>query len=316
MPDKSAGTEHTKDLASKVREWLSTEGYPLEFQAASILRRKKGFRVWQGMYVREHDKDIAREIDVLASMDCLVEDHLFRVYHVIECKYSKDKPWVVFSSSHSSITESACAAQSIGSEYGSTIMWAIAGDEMIKTMELFSSPRKPGFNGRQALSKGEDRFYNSMKSITDLSTLLVKEYDRQPRKRGTLPHVCVIAFPVILLDGQLFEAYFCDEDQETKIREVQHVRCHWRGSPTWRFHATIDIVTLDFFADFCDSRTEDTARLLRRVEEAHRQVETCFKDHSLDALTVESGSRGIVGLPPLLREALPKKQTKKPRKRA
>lgn len=195
MSNKRHGTAQIKELSVSVRDWLFSEGYPLEFQAAAVLRRK-GFHVLQGQYVLDHIKDISREIDVMACKDSESDTCLIRICQLVECKYSKDKPWVVFVSPYARMTESACAAQTIGSEYGTAIMWAIAGDEMIGNMELFRSPDKPGFGGREAFTKGNDRFYNTMKSITDIAFLLARQYDLAPRKKGEIPNSCVIAFPV------------------------------------------------------------------------------------------------------------------------
>ena len=183
-------------------------------------------------------------------------------------------------------------------------MWAIAGDKPVMSLKLFSSPEEPGFNGREALSKGIDRFYNSMKSVTELTTMLVQEYDRRPRKTGSLPRLCVVAFPIILVEGQLFEAYFCEEDSTTKIREAQQIRCHWRGSPSWTHHATIDIVTLAAFDEFRTTRAAEAIWLVKRMTEAHEQVKACIKAASFDPLNFQPNPRGMLGIPPLLRETI------------
>lgn len=140
-----------------------------------------------------------------------------------------------------------------------------------------------------------------MKSVSDLTIGLVKEYDqRPPRKKGSLPRSCVVGFPIILVEGQLFEAYFSESDNSVQIREAQHIRCHWRGSPAWIFHATIDVVTLDAFDEFCATRFEETKRLLKQMMRAHDQVKACIKAGSSEPLEVQSSPRGIVGFPPVL----------------
>src|ERR1700687_1334235 len=101
------------DLPAKVRAWLDEEGYPLEFATAATFRRH-GFAVRQGMYIRE--KGDAREIDVAASRNAK-RNGLRRVYHVVECKWSKDKPWVVFTGP-GGMAASACITQTISSLLG------------------------------------------------------------------------------------------------------------------------------------------------------------------------------------------------------
>lgn len=169
----------TVDLHSKVKEWLDQEGYSTEFTAASIFRRHE-FRVHQGYYVRDDDSDAVREIDILASKTASSRDYLIRAYHVVECKWSQDKPWVVLTSANASIGHAACLAQTMGSLLGSTILWALAGDKSLHNMDLFSTPDRPGFNGRQAFSKGKDYFYSAMKC--NYSRLFS---DAKIRPRGT-----------------------------------------------------------------------------------------------------------------------------------
>lgn len=294
----------TPDLHSKVKEWLSQEGYPTEFTAASVFRRHQ-FRVYQGYYVRDDVSDAVREIDILAAMTASSRDYLVRASHIVECKWSQDKPWVVFTSRDAQIGHAACVAQTIGSLLGSTILWAIAGDESLHDMDMFSTPDRPGFNGRQAFSKGNDHFYSAMKSVTTLSSLLMQEYEHVRRPTGKLPRNAFIAFPVIVVDGQLFEAYYDPTDNDIRLESVDRIRCHWRGAPSWQHHATIDIVTLSNLEDFAAKRAEETKDLLLRMEQTRSQIAECFKARSLDPLEVPRAARGIVGLPRLLREVLP-----------
>ena len=116
---------------------------------------------------------------------------------------------------------------------------------------------------------------------------------------------CIVTFPVILIDGRLFEVYFCIKEQETKVREVSHVRCHWRGSSAWGIYMPqSSIITLEYFDEFCGTRAKSVKTILGQITKAHERVKACFEDHSLDTLAIQSASRGIIGMPPLLREAL------------
>ena len=135
-PEESQTPEGgTVDLHSKVKEWLDQEGYPTEFTAASIFRRHE-FRVHQGYYVRDDDSDAVREIDVLASKTASSRDYLIRAYHIVECKWSQDKPWVVLTSANASISHAACLAQTMGTLLGSTLLWALAGDKSLHAIML------------------------------------------------------------------------------------------------------------------------------------------------------------------------------------
>lgn len=305
-PSKKQGS--TPDLHSKVKEWLSKEGYPIEFTVANDFRRHQ-FSVSQGYYVRDDDSDAEREVDVIADMTASSRNYFIRIAHIVECKWSQDKPWVVFTSRDAQISRAACVAQTFGSLLGSTILWAIAGDESLHDMDMFSTPDRPGFNGRQAFSSGKDRFYSAMKSVTTLSALWMRKYEDLKRPRGELPRAAFVAFPVIVVDGQLFEAYNDPNDNDIRLESVDRIRCHWRGAPSWQHHATIDIVTLNNLEAFAEKRAEETKGLLLKMEKTRSQISECFKTRSLDPLEVPSAARGIVGLPRLLREIIPEQKT-------
>src|SRR5690349_8577664 len=97
------------DLKSKVEKWINSEGLSLEY-FTSLTFKKRGFRTFQSDFV--DDNGTPREIDVLAYKDYWVGSSLFRLSCILECKWSKDKPWVVFTGEDSIIASSACIAQS------------------------------------------------------------------------------------------------------------------------------------------------------------------------------------------------------------
>lgn len=106
-----------KTLEKKVTAWLNEEGYPLEFEVAQICTNH-GFRVFQGFHIRDKETIKPREIDVLAQTSSSLDSTLIRAEHVIECKWSKDKPWVAFTSPEQSLLPSACVSQTIASATG------------------------------------------------------------------------------------------------------------------------------------------------------------------------------------------------------
>jgi hypothetical protein len=322
--------EHSADAADKleenVKQWLNEQGYPTEFRAANICRRHQ-FRVWQGFHVRDEKSGVPREIDVVASRDYPSREHVVRIEHVIECKWSKDKPWIVFTSPNARIGATACAAQTIGDLLGSSAMWAIAGDSELHSLDYFYTPERPGFGGRQAFSKGVDHFYSALAAVTELSLLLAHRHDRPNRKLGRIPTNTTLAFPVIVVEGQLFEAFFDEKADDIQLVSRDRVRCHWRGAASWDFITTVDVVTLDHLDEFMKLRSAQIDLLLARLKNARDEIERCSVERSLKKLTVHGGSRGVLGLPELLLELVKlheaetqnevpaKKKTRKPSKK-
>jgi hypothetical protein len=289
------------ELKAKLKTWLSEEGYPIEFKAANICR-SHDFRVWQGFHVRDEKTELPREIDVVASMDHPSRDILIRVEHVLECKWSRDKPWIAFSSSSTPMAPSACTAQTIGNLLGTAAIWAIAGDLDLHSLDHFSTPERPGFGGRQAFSKGQDHFYSALAAVSDLAVLLATRGEGATGPSYTMPNSAILAFPVVVVDGLLYEAHFDEETNDIQLTPRNRVRCHWRGASSWNLITTIDIVTLDHLDDFMRVRARDSEALLMRLQGIVGEISECFEKQSLRPLNISAGPRGVLGVPRLLRE--------------
>jgi hypothetical protein len=171
-------------------------------------------------------------------------------------------------------------------------------------MALFHTPDIPGFGGRQAFSKGNDLFYSSISSVTSACTQLVSRYDRE-RQRGVMPEWSVVAFPIVVIDGELFRASFNEDSGEMEISPADSVRCHWRGAQSWSLHATIDLVTLDALNDFLAARRAEVDKLLKLMDEAARAIKKCVETGSLEPVKGMRDSGGLRNLHPLLRELVP-----------
>jgi hypothetical protein len=293
--------EKSTNLLRRVRSWLNSEGYPTEFRTASIFQ-KHGFHVSQGTYVPGDAEGLKREIDVLASITERASSGFLRISYIVECKWSADKPWVVFASPTTRMAPSACIAQTISSELGEAIVWAIAGNKTLHSLQTFLTPEKGGFGGRQAFSKGNDAFYSAVQAAVGNSTSYVTEYDRRHREKGTIPEAGVVAFPIVLVDGDIFLAYFDADLGEVKIEMTDHVRCHWRGSPSWGLLATVDVVSMHHLEVFVRKRAEETETLIPIMMNAYDEIRNLASSGSPEALTVMPGPRGFIGVPSLLRE--------------
>ena len=295
--------EESTDLLRRVSSWLNSEGYPTEFRTASIFQ-KHGFQVSQGTYVPGDAEGLKREIDVLASITERASSGFLRISYIVECKWSADKPWIVFASPTTRMAPSACIAQTISSKLGETIVWAIAGNETLHSLDTFLTPDKGGFGGRQAFSKGKDPFYSAVQAAVGNSTSYVSEYDRPQRAKGTIPESGVVAFPIVLVDGDILLAYFDTDLGEMKIEMTDHVRCHWRGSPSWEFLATVDVVSMRHLEVFVRKRAEEMKTLIPIMVNAYEEIKKFASTGSPDALTVTPGPRGFIGPPSLVRELL------------
>lgn len=298
LNEKSPSSE---SLVERLAAWMATEGYPTEFRAANLFR-KHGFHARQGEYVEGESEDIKREIDVLASATVNTDFGFLRVSYVVECKWSLDKPWIVFTSPTNIMARSAMIAQTISSKLGASVMWAIAGHDDLSDLETFVAPRRGGFGGRQAFSKGNDHFYSAIQSVVANAKSYASWYDSSPRKPGIMPEACVITFPTVVVEGELFEAHFDENTDKVVLEPASHIRCHWRGSAAWSFFATVDIVSLRHLDAFLTTRSKELWPLIATMKPALKEIEQFRRDGSKKAISVTNGPRGFRGVPPLLQE--------------
>ncbi len=219
--------ENVKSVAlpDEVRKWFEKEGYPLEFRTAQVFQRN-GFNTFQGYYCQGQGQDLL-EIDVLANIDApMASATLFRISYVVECKWSRDKPWVVFTSPYSWILESACIAQTIASRLGEAVTFCLAGDRSLDKMNTFIRRAKGGFGGRRAFEKRdatkEDQFYRTVQSVVNKAVMEAKHCDLNDPSKGPFPSQGVLVFPLIVVDAELFEVYY---DQSKDAFEMLPTHC-------------------------------------------------------------------------------------------
>lgn len=299
--------ENSDSLSSKVYDWLLKEGYPLEYFTASTFS-ECGFLTEQGAYI-DDGVGGAREIDVLASKSLHSEQGnsvLVRAYTVAECKWTKKKPWVCFTSGRGMIP-SAIIAQTISSELGETAFWANAGHQALHKLPLFAAPEKPAYGGRQALGDSQDRFYASIRSVVTASMRLATKYNKYENPNG-FPRCAVAIFPLIVIDGNLFEASYHSDEDNIALREVQSSRLQWRGEANSPIRPNVDIVTKSGLADFVSQRSRDFDALLEVLKTTSLEVLEAYNSCDPSCISVSPAATGLLGRPALIRRVVARAQ--------
>lgn len=267
------------ELNKKVADWVMGEGYSLEYRSASILR-ECGFEVRQGEYVRPSSDTNPREIDVTANITSKDRRSVIRITHIVECKYSRDKPWVILTAPNQ-IAPEACIGQTISTTAARAILGELSRDKDLHNYQLFLTPESPGFGGRQAFSKTNDVVYSTLQSIISAANETAKFYDEYNHHTlDPLRHI-VICVPLIVIDADLFLASFSNEDGEMKITQTPHARLHWRGADSWNLHASIDIVTISHLGEFAKKRFSESVSTLEKMEKITVDVIESIKRRDL-----------------------------------
>ncbi|HYO72424.1 MAG TPA: hypothetical protein VEU33_40775 [Archangium sp.] len=287
------------ELEEKVKDWLLKEGYPLEFKTGALFE-KHGFLAKHGIYARATDDAPPREIDVLASITHDIGDKDFlRIEYIVECKWTRDKPWIVFSSERG-IHPAAAIAQTMGSSLGEACLWFAAGDAEMQNLDLFKTLPRGGFSGVRAFGAGEDLFYNTLRGVAERAWCRVAYYDSPPSPPNVRPEMAVVVRPVIVIEGDLLEAYYDNSTHKLELERVPKARIHWRGAEKWSFHCLVDVVTVEGLEEYAQTQAKQVETMFAVLERARANIEKCFNDKSLDALEPTRGPRGVLNLPPLL----------------
>lgn len=113
----------------------------------------------------------------------------------------------------------------------------------------------------------------------------------------------MIAFPLVVIDANLFEAHYNIDVDDVEVQEIDRLRVFWRGSKSHgRLITPIDIITIDALKDFVSSRRQETDALLIEASEWIRRIHGAFREQKFSKLAIKRAPRGFTGLPSLLRE--------------
>lgn len=270
-------------LENNIQNWLAKEGYPLEFKVANIFR-SKNFDTFQGRYVNDFKTGLPREIDVVADTTIKVAESFLRISYVIECKWSGDKPWVIFTDKNSRISPGACIVQSISTKTAEAILWHLSDNKELRNLSIFHTPERPGFNGRQAFGSQNDLVYSTLQSIMSACYSEKKDYEVADSDHKDSLSFGVLIIPIVVIDGKLFESYYDDSIGDMSLKERKMIRLHWKGSEAWQFHSTIDIVTFDHLPEYVKSLAPETSFLIQKMARIYSIINDCLVKKTLTPL--------------------------------
>ena len=187
-----------RPLKEKVQEWLLSQGYPLEMKVASALR-EHGFEVRQSHYYKDIQTDEHREIDILAVRTDLLG--YAEVAFLIECKATQ-KPWVLFTSEDTISGYNRLFSLGITSEHVKKLLCEDSSNHLY-TLPLFKKEGRVAYGATVAFTNGYDIAFQAAMSSTKAAI------SRKAERQST---GFQISFPVIVVDGPLFEGYLSNDN--------------------------------------------------------------------------------------------------------
>lgn len=242
------------ELNDKVKAWIQSQGFPLEMQVANAFL-KTGFRAVQADYYTDPDTGTSREIDVVASKQSVYGKQVIRLNIVVECKVSKDKPWILLTSPQAKLHPRAQVAQQAASRSGRKLLSLAAKLEAYQQLPLFRFPERPAYGVLQAFSSGNDIAYAACMSAAKAAASLTSEEDTQ----GEIAFAEIV-IPAVVIDGRIFDCHL-DESGELSTEEVEDGMLVWRNPIVGMPHTMIRLISLPFLGRFVE-RVKQAANMI------------------------------------------------------
>ena len=250
-PQQPAAPEEPDLLARQILDWLSTQGYPLEFRVAKAFERA-GFSVSRGEYYSDSGPDglVYREMDIHAQRS-YVDMRAWTSAHVVaECKFSP-YPWVVTTVAS---TPSKDGGRPLASGVDlEDVKYSYSYRNKGHDSYLLSRPGEYGFGlldvpvpkatkGPQASgsrNQGRDNLGYTAAQVVAKAARFISE----SQSKG---HPSLV-FPVIVLDGPLYSLFYDDADAPV-LRRQKWQRLMWAAAGAEI--VSVDIVCAQHLEEF------------------------------------------------------------------
>ncbi len=247
-------TDHPRPQTAeeRVRTWLLRQGYPLEYEAARVLRGA-GFETIQGWSYRDEDEAgmvRAREIDVLATLTGREplypqeEGAKSRFSVAIECKHMT-APWLVLTTAHPPAWEPVV----------SDWMEILVRQAKLSTAAAFPLAPEVGFSVKTAGDK--DVAHASLMQATNAASAACVQ-----RPPGSPPQW---ALPLVVVRGDLFTLGYDRRGRES-LTEVPWCRLVWHGADAISFPTVVDVVTRPHLRAYARQLKKTAADVLRAID--------------------------------------------------
>lgn len=259
---------NANDLNKKVLEWVMGQGYPLEMKVATSFRNR-GFEVIQSHYYPDPENNELREIDIVAITPEYTG--LIDVSFVIECKSSKKKPWVLFTSEHTLEGLNIFFSYCINSDSAREILIEKQMETDVKLPWMKKSGRI-AYGLTQAFTTGSDITFKASTSV--LKAAISRK--RILGEKGYSPFVFV--FPVIVVDGKIFEC-FIDKHGELSIQQFHHGFYYFPFDVVGEFGTCIQILTVNGIDDLTEQAKNVSDALLSLLKkDVEKKLKTILKE--------------------------------------
>lgn len=226
-------------MEKKIREWLQSQGYPLEMRVARLFRAQ-GFRIVQSEFYEDTETGTQRETDLTARIDYKFDGVNARIEFVVECKSTPDKPWILFTGGRG-LANLARVAQRAASKLGTKALMRLCQRKDIQDLPQFQMHKHSAYGLTQAFTTGNDITYAAATSVSKATAAVIKEADMYTSFGYPL---CLIVFPLIVIDAELVETYLKDHG-EVAVNRIDSGTLAWRHRLVGEPHTIIRLLRID-----------------------------------------------------------------------
>ena len=264
---KQNSPSKARPIEAKLTEWLETQGYPLEMKVA-LEFEKAGLGTSISSFYRDPKSGDVREIDVLAYRYDSRPDIDIRVLFVIECKSSRDHPWVFFASGPGNPLERTVRTIfTVASKTGRQLINRIRRKPEASQIPLFLKVERPSYGGTQAFTSGKDVVYGALMSVLNATFARLNQSEEQ----STQWPLIEIVFPLIVTDAPLFE-YSLTSEGRPSLREVSETVLVWKNPSFGRNLSVVSVVSSSAIDDFARRANLTSTTLMDAFPQVIEQI--------------------------------------------
>ena len=253
-----------EDILRSVQDYLDKQGYPFEMIVAREFEKKLG--VFQSQFYRDPvEKDVMREIDILAMDSRTIDTGAVQIAFVVECKAAPTK-WIMFTSQqHTIAAASMRVTQRFGNFHGRALLEKLSMHSQVQSKEIFGLPTRPAYGmvcqKEDKDKKEKDYAYQATMQVVHAARAISEEADQVHR---SLP-LAFICFPIIAIDAPLVECYLEPTKDKPTINRIKSGVLFSRGH-------LIHVVTKEALPEFVRALSEDVNWLLTSCDSELREV--------------------------------------------
>lgn len=250
------------DMHKRVQDWMSKQGYTLEMKVAKDFQ-KQHLNVNTGVFYSDCRTKAAREIDLRVSSSMFLDQDRFLLHldFIIECKYSRDKPWILFKSSNKSYPDLNMCFNN-ASYYGKLILLELSVSSVLNNNFLFKTPSELYYGATRAFETNKDVAYSSVMSVCGaIDSLVSSESESSEFSKAYSTH---IYFPVIITETELFESSL-NESNEIVLNRIKWGKLYWKNPELLDTRYLVDIVSYEYLGDYVASIKEASKDIASKV---------------------------------------------------